>query len=124
MPERQSSPGEVTSRPDADGTENENGQVPEAQERSAGTNGGTESAVTVGEQVAEQIAASQQATDPAPEDTPPNPATGALPAPAPPAAVDIPHPTTEGTGGSLPAQNPAARTAEQAPSGPPAEGAR
>ena len=50
MPKRQSSPGEVTSRPDAAGTENENDQAPAAQERTSGADGGTESAVTVGEQ--------------------------------------------------------------------------
>jgi vancomycin resistance protein YoaR len=118
MPERQSSPGEVTSRPDADGTENENGQVPAAQERTSGTNGGTESAVTVGEQVAGQIEASPPATEPGPVEP-----TGAEPVPDATTAVEIAQQAIEGTGG-VPAQNPAGRPAEQARSGPPAEGAR
>ena len=123
MPERQSSPGEVTSRPDAAGTENENDQVPAAQERTSGADGGTESAVTVGEQVAGQVEASPPATEPGPVEPTADAPTGAEPVLDATTAVEIAQPATEGTGG-VPAQNPTARPAEQAPSGPPAEGAR
>jgi vancomycin resistance protein YoaR len=126
MPERQSSPGEVTSCPDADGTENENGQVPEAHERSSGTNGGAESAVTVSEQVAGQIEASPPATEPGPVEPTADAPTGAEPVLDATTAVEIAQPATEGTGGAVvpPAQSPAVHPAGQAPSGRPAEGAR
>lgn len=113
MPDRRS---EVTSRPDADGTENENGQVPAAQERSSGTDGGTESAVVVGGRVAGQIEASPPATEPGPVEPTVGAPTGAEPVPDATSAVEIAQPATEeGTGGTmaLPAQNPATRPAEQ-----------
>src|ERR1700754_4435731 len=105
MPERQSSPGEVTSRPDMDGTENENGQGPEAQERASGTNGGTENAVTVGEQGGGQIDASPPATEPGPVEPTADAPTGAEPVLDATAAVEIAQPATEATGGALPPQN-------------------
>jgi vancomycin resistance protein YoaR len=126
MPERQSSPGEVTSRPDMGGTENENGQVPAAQERASDINGGTENAVTVGEQVAGQMAASPPATEPGPVEPTADAPTGAEPVLDATTAVEIAQPRTEGAGGAVmpPAQNADARPAEQALSGPAAEPAR
>ncbi|HEY4419836.1 MAG TPA: VanW family protein [Pseudonocardia sp.] len=126
MPERQSSPGEVTSRPDAERAENENGQVSEVQERTSGTNGGTESAVTVGDQVAGRIEASPPATEPGPVEPAADAPTGGEPVLDASTAVEIAQPATEGTGGAMapPAQGPAGRPAEQPTSGSPIESAR
>jgi vancomycin resistance protein YoaR len=82
MPERQSSPGEVTARPETDVTENGNGRGPEDQGRAAvsgsetggaGTDGFPTAAEQVAEQVADQVAAGPGAAEPAPAE----PADGA-----------------------------------------------
>jgi vancomycin resistance protein YoaR len=91
MPERQSSPGEVTARPEPDVTENGNGTGPEA--RSSAPSGGPE---RVADQVVEQVAAAPDATEPGPVEPAADAPTGDEPVLDGAAAAEI------GKGGAKP----------------------
>ncbi|GAA1309907.1 VanW family protein [Pseudonocardia xinjiangensis] len=111
MPERQSSPGEVTARPETDVPENDIDRGSAAQGRPTDATGGTEGSDSVAEQVAEQVAAAPDATEPGPVEPAADAPTGAEPVLDATAAVEIATAAPEGTAGA--AARPAAGPAEQ-----------
>jgi vancomycin resistance protein YoaR len=119
MPERQSSPGEVTARPETDVTENDSSRGSAAQERPTDSAGGTED-VAVAEQVAAQVAGSPPATEPGPVEPTAVAPTGDEPVLDVAAAVEMAQPGAEVSAGAAapPQPAPSARPAEQAQPGP------
>jgi vancomycin resistance protein YoaR len=119
MPERQSSPGEVTARPETDVTENDSSRGSAAQERPTDSAGGTED-VAVAEQVAAQVAGSPPATEPGPVEPTAVAPTGDEPVLDVAAAVEMAQPGPEMSAGAAapPQPAPSARPAEQAQPGP------
>ncbi|MCU1665562.1 MAG: VanW family protein [Pseudonocardia sp.] len=119
MPERQSSPGEVTARTETDVTENDSSRGSAAQERPADSAGGTDD-VAVAEQVAAQVAASPPATEPRSAEPTAVAPTGDEPVLDVAAAVEMAQPGPEVSAGAAapPQPAPPARPAEQAQPGP------
>jgi vancomycin resistance protein YoaR len=126
MPERQSSPGEVTARPETDVPENDIDRGSAAQGRPADAPEGTEGPDSVAEQVAEQVAAAPDATEPAPVEPTADAPTGAEPVLDAAAAVEIATAVPEGTPGvaarpaAAPAEQSAPERAAETPAAPPA----
>jgi vancomycin resistance protein YoaR len=126
MPERQSSSGEVTARPETDATENGSGDVTGAQVHPATpeTEGNSGSAGDpVDEQVAEQVAAEPEAVEPGPAEPTDQPLAGNEPVLTGAAAADLGQPAP-GDAGEVPARPADAQQTgpvSEAPTGPVSE---